>query len=82
MNLRDLIEKNLWNIILTLMGGFMAYVIGTTNTAATINDLTKRVDSLESDRKATREFRACVIRHIDKIESQGVGGFPCELRSD
>ena len=79
MNLRDLIEKNLWNIILTLAGGFMAYVIGTTSTAATIKDLSNRVGQLEEGSRVHAAYDECATRHFDRLESGAAGAAPCPL---
>lgn len=82
MTILQLIEKNLWAILSAIIMGMLSYVIGTTNTAATLRELSSRVSSLEGERQATRAFRTCVIRHIDRLESQGTGAFPCELKAD
>ena len=79
MTLGELLEKNLGMIVSGLIIGLMAYVVGTTQTAGTIRELTGRVDRLEHRVDASAAYHACATRHLDMLERGEKGAVPCSL---
>ena len=79
MTIRQFLEANLWAILSAAIMALLAYVIGTTNTAATLRELGQRVTALEDRSKASEAFHNCATRHFDRIESGASGVPPCDL---
>jgi hypothetical protein len=79
MTLAAFLEKNLFAILSSLIMGLLAYAVGTTNTAGTIRDLTKRVETLEKRVEASAAYHQCATRHLDMIERGDKTNPPCEL---
>lgn len=73
MNLMRIIEANLATLVLAVIGGLLAYVIGTTKTGT-------RLDALEAEVATNKAFNDCAVRHFDHIESGATGVMPCQLR--
>jgi hypothetical protein len=79
MTLSAFLEKNLFAILSSLIMGLLAYAVGTANTAGTIRDLTKRVETLEKRVDASATYHQCATRHLDMIERGDKANPPCEL---
>lgn len=79
MTVGEHIEKNLGAIVTGMIVALISYVVGTTQTAGTIKDLTGRVDRLEKRVEASADYHNCATRHFDMIERGAAGGAPCPL---
>lgn len=79
MTLGDHIEKNLGAIVTGMIVALISYVVGTTQTAGTIKDLTSRVERLERRVDASATYHNCATRHFDMIERGEHGAAPCTL---
>ena len=73
MSLVRIIENNLATLVLALIGGLLAYVIGTTKTGT-------RLDALEDHAKSSAAFHDCAVRHFDWIEHGMKENAPCPLQ--
>lgn len=79
MTVGEHIEKNLGAIVGSMIIGLISFVVGTTQTAGTIKDLTGRIERLEKRVEASAEFHNCATRHFDMIERGEHGTAPCPL---
>jgi len=79
MTVRQFLENNLWAILSAAIMALLAYVIGTTNTAATLRDFEHRLGVLERRVQASADYHNCATRHFDRIESGASGVPPCAL---
>lgn len=79
MTVAQFLEKNLWAILSAGIMALLAYVIGTTQTAATLADLTKRLDKIENRMDASAKYQACATRYLDALQRGDPKAPECEL---
>ena len=75
--MRDFVEKNLWAILAAIATAWSGYLTGQATMQADIEAL----KALKPRIEALENFRACVTRHIDRLENGGKGPLPCPLSS-
>lgn len=77
--LGDLISKHIGAIISAIVMGILSYVIGTTKTGMTIDQMGNRLDVAEKHIAEKSSFDQCVTRHIDHLEAGIKDPPPCTL---
>lgn len=77
---RGLIERNLTGIVLGAVALYGGYITGQVTTREQIEALRKIENENREARLKHRNAIACLIRHIDRLESGVTGnGSPCPL---
>lgn len=69
MKLAQLLEQHLVAIISAIAMGALSYVIGTTKTGMTIQQMVERMDRFDKHIAEKSSFDQCVTRHIDHLEA-------------
>ena len=79
------LEKHLGTIVSTVLAiagaivtGALSYVIGTTKTGLTMEQMGHRLDSAETRLSESDAYHRCVTRHIDRLETHA-GAPACDL---
>lgn len=67
--LGTLISDHIGAIISAIVMGLLSYVIGTTRTGMTIEQMGRRLDGVEARQVESEAYHRCATRHIDMLEA-------------
>lgn len=77
--LGDLISNHIGAIISAIVMGILSYVIGTTKTGMTIDQMGNRLDVAEKRLDEYDAYHRCATRHFDAIEHLSKSPPDCNL---